>query len=188
MSTPTSSSATAVPRSGNASGGGQPGNALRCKPGGPNDYLYVIIQPQGWESLMKLVGREDLVDHPEYATPAARLTHLDECFALIEGWTMGHTKLEAMNILNDLDVPCGPILDMRELLEDDSLEARGMIVEVEHPERGVFKTVGCPLNLSDSPVTVTSSPLLGEHTDDILGGLLDFSVDEIAAARAAGAV
>jgi len=178
----------AVPRSGNASGGGQPGNALRCKPGGPNDYLYVIIQPQGWEPLMKLVGREDLVDHPDYATPAARLSHLDECFALIEGWTMGHTKLDAMNILNDVDVPCGPILDMAELLDDESLTARGMIVEVDHPERGAFKTVGCPLNLSDSPVTITTSPLLGQHTDQILSDLLDYTSDQIAAARTAGAI
>jgi formyl-CoA transferase len=148
----------------------------------------VIIQPQGWEPLMKLVGREDLVDHPDYATPEARLTHLDECFTLIEGWTMGHTKLEAMQILNDLDVPCGPILDMKELLEDSSLAARGMIVEVEHPKRGVFKTVGCPLILSDSPVTITSSPLLGEHTDVILHGLLGMNETEIAHARSVGAV
>jgi formyl-CoA transferase len=179
---------SAVPRAGNASGGGQPGNALRCKPGGPNDYTYVIIQPQGWEPLMKLVGREDLIHHPEYATPQARLAHLDECFTLIEGWTMGHTKFEVMEILNALDVPCGPILDTQELLDDASLMARGMIVEVEHPERGVFKTVGCPLRLSDSPVTVTSSPLLGEHTDAVLGDLLGMTDDDIAAARSVGAV
>jgi formyl-CoA transferase len=178
----------AVPRSGNASGGGQPGSALRCQPGGPNDYLYVIIQPHGWERLMKLVGREDLIAHPDYATPAARLSHLDECFSIIEGWTMGHTKFEAMETLNDLDVPCGPILDTKELLEDRSLMARGMIVEVEHPERGTFKTVGCPLVLSDSPVTVTSSPLLGEHTDLILSDLLGMTEREIAEARSAGAV
>jgi formyl-CoA transferase len=178
----------AVPRSGNASGGGQPGSALRCKPGGPNDYLYVIIQPQGWEPLMKLVGREDLVDHPDYATPKARLSHLDECFTLIEGWTMGHTKLEAMEILNDLDVPCGPILDTRELLEDASLLERGIIAEVDHPERGTFKTVGCPLVLSDSPVTVTASPRLGEHTDEVLHDLLAMTDAEIEAARAVGAL
>ncbi len=177
-----------VPRSGNASGGGQPGNALRCKPGGPNDYLYVIIQPQGWEPLMKLVGREDLVDHPDYSTPQARLSHLDECFALIEGWTMGHTKLEAMDILNSLNVPCGPILDTGELLDDASLAERGMIVEVEHPERGVFKTVGCPLKLSDSPIEVESSPLLGQHTEEVLTGLIGMGADEIEAARVAGAI
>ena len=185
---PNESFGDTVPRSGNASGGGQPGNALRCKPGGPNDYIYVIIQPQGWEPLMKLVGREDLVDHPDYSTPKARLSHLDECFALIEGWTMGHTKFEAMEILNDVEVPCGPILDTKELLEDESLAARGMIVEVEHPERGVFRTVGCPLRLSDSPVEVTTSPLLGEHTDEVLTELLGMTPDEIASARASGAV
>jgi formyl-CoA transferase len=101
---------------------------------------------------------------------------------------MGHTKLEAMQILNDRDVPCGPILDTKELLEDSSLAARGMIVEVEHPERGAFKTVGCPLMLSDSPVTITPSPLLGEHTDVILRGLLGMSEQEIAEARSVGAV
>jgi formyl-CoA transferase len=101
---------------------------------------------------------------------------------------MGHTKFEAMEILNDLDVPCGPILDMKELLEDESLAARGMIAEVEHPERGVFKTVGCPLVLSDSPVTITTSPLLGEHTKAVLGDLLQMSEAEIDAARAVGAV
>jgi formyl-CoA transferase len=177
-----------VPRSGNASGGGQPGNALRCKPGGPNDYIYVIIQPQGWEPLMKLVGRDDLINHPDYATPAARLSHLDECFALVEGWTMGHTKFEVMEILNDVEVPCGPILDTKELLEDESLVVRGMMVDVEHPERGVFRTVGCPLRLSDSPVEVRTSPLLGEHTDEVLTGLLGMSSADVAAARAVGAV
>ena len=137
---------------------------------------------------MKLVGREDLTDHPDYSTPKARLSHLDECFALIEGWTMGHTKFDAMEILNDLEVPCGPILDTKELLEDESLAARGMIVEVEHPERGVFKTVGCPLRLSDSPVEVTTSPKLGEHTDEVLIELLGMTPEEVASARASGAV
>ena len=137
---------------------------------------------------MKLVGREDLVDHPDYATPKDRLSHLDECFALIEGWTMGHTKFEAMEILNDHEVPCGPILDTKELLEDESLAAAGIIVEVEHPERGVFRTVGCPLRLSDSPVEVTTSPLLGEHTDEVLIDLLGMTPEDVASARASGAV
>ena len=101
---------------------------------------------------------------------------------------MGHTKFEAMEILNDREVPCGPILDTKELLEDESLAARGMIVEVEHPERGVFKTVGCPLRLSDSPVEVMASPLLGEHTDEVLIELLGMTPEEVASARASGAV
>jgi formyl-CoA transferase len=157
-----------VPRSGNASGGGQPGAALRCKPGGANDYVYVIIQPPVWAPLAKMIGREELVEHPEYATPEARLKHLDDVFGVIEAWTQGLTKLEVLDRLNEIDVPCGPILSTKDLIEDASLRARGMIVDVEHPERGTYKTVGCPLNLSDSPVEVKRSPLLGEHTAEIL--------------------
>jgi formyl-CoA transferase len=157
-----------VPRSGNASGGGQPGAALRCEPGGANDYVYVIIQPPVWAPLAKMIGREELVEHPEYATPEARLKHLDDVFGVIEAWTQGLTKLEVLDRLNEIDVPCGPILSTKDLIEDASLRARGMIVDVEHPERGTYKTVGCPLNLSDSPVEVKRSPLLGEHTAEIL--------------------
>jgi formyl-CoA transferase len=179
---------TAVPRSGNASGGGQPGSALRCHPGGPNDYIYVIIQPQGWKPLMKLVGREELIDHPDYATPEVRIHRLDECFGIIEGWTMQHSKFEVMETLNEVDVPCGPILDMSELLVDESLARRGMVVEVEHPERGSFKTVGCPINLSDSPVNVTTSPLLGEHTEEILRTIVGYDDALITEARDSGAI
>jgi formyl-CoA transferase len=177
-----------VPRSGNASGGGQPGNALKCKPGGPNDYCYVIIQPPGWEPLMKLLGREELIVHPDFATPAARLSRLPEIWGMIEEWTQKHTKYEVMQKLNAVDVPCGPILDMKDLIDDESLAARGTIVDVKHPTRGSFKTVGCPIKLSDSPVEVTSSPLLGEHTNEILKELLNYSDADIAAARGEGAI
>jgi formyl-CoA transferase len=178
----------AVPRAGNASGGGQPGNALKTKGGGPNDYIYVIIQPPCWEPLMKLAGREDLIEHPDYATPKARLPRLDECFAIIEEWTQQHDKFEAMRILNEHNVPCGPILDMGELAQDESLRARASIVEVEHPQRGKFLTVGCPIKLSDSPVEVMTSPLLGQHTEEILRQVVGYDDEEIAAARAAGAI
>ncbi len=178
----------AVPRSGNASGGGQPGNALRCAPGGPNDYIYVIIQPPGWAPLMRLIGRDDLIEHPDYATPKARLDRLDECFALIEDWTRRRGKAEVMTALNAINVPCGPILDMKDLIEDGGLAQRGAVVTVEHPERGAFKTVGCPIKLSNSPVEVTTSPLLGEHTEEILREVAGFGDDEIAAAREDGAI
>ncbi|HZO94666.1 MAG TPA: formyl-CoA transferase [Candidatus Baltobacteraceae bacterium] len=157
-----------VPRSGNASGGGQPGSALKCAPGGENDYVYVIVQPQVWAPLAKLIGRPELADDPAWSTPAARLSHLDEMFAVIQEWTQQRSKFEVLDALNEIDVPCGPILSTKDLIEDESLAARGMIVDVRHPERGTFKNVGCPLVLSDSPVEVRSSPLLGEHTEEIL--------------------
>jgi formyl-CoA transferase len=177
-----------VPRSGNASGGGQPGQALRCQPCGPNDYIYVIIQPHVWAPLMKFIGREDLAEHPEYATPEARLSHLDECFGVIQQWTLKHTKFEVMKMLNQIHVPCGPILSMKDILEDDSLAARESVVAVEHPNRGVFKTVGCPIKLSDSPVEVKPSPLLGEHTEEILRGLVDYNEEQVKEAQAEGAI
>ena len=122
-----------VPRSGNASGGGQPGGALRCAPGGPNDYVYIIIQPHVWAPLAKLIGRPELVDDPAFATPEARLPHLEDVFGAVEAWTQGFTKFEVLDKLNAIDVPCGPIMSTKDLIEDESLRARGMIAEVEHP-------------------------------------------------------
>ncbi len=160
-----------VPRSGNASGGGHPGWAVRCNGGGPNDYLYLVIQPQVWEALATKIGRTELVQDPEYATAEARLAHLSEIFSTIERWTLQRNKWEAFRELNASGIPCGPILDTSELLEDPDLAASGMIVEVNHPERGKFRTVGCPFTLSDSPVEVVRSPLLGEHNAEILDEL-----------------
>jgi formyl-CoA transferase len=186
-----------VPRAGHASGGGQPGHVVRCahssakgKHGahGANDYAYVIIQPQGWEPLMKIIGRENLIDDPEWATPEARLTKLDDCFDLIEGWTITKDKFEVMEILNAHNVPCGPILSMKELAEEPSLRATGTVVEVDHPERGKYLTVGNPIKLSDSATEVERSPLLGEHTDEILKDVVGLSDQEIKEARESGAI
>ena len=180
-----------VPRSGNASGGGQPGWAVRCKPTtekGANAWLYVVIQPQVWEPLMNKIGRAELIDNPDYATPEARLPHLKEIFGVIEGWTITKTKWEAFEQLNEINVPCGPVLSTKDLIEDEGLRAEGVIVDVEHPERGTYSTVGCPFTLSDSPVEVERSPLLGEHSAEILEELLDIEESELERLSAAGAV
>jgi formyl-CoA transferase len=185
---PTTIFGDAVPRTGNASGGGQPGGALKCKPGGPNDYIYVIIQPQVWPALAKLIGRSELIDDPEYATPEVRLDKLSQVFRMVEEWTQQYTKFQAMELLNDIGVPCGPILDIKEMIEDKALGERGVIVDVTHPRRGVFQTVGCPLVLSDSPVDVQTSPLLGEHTAEILTGLLGYDQAAVDQLRAEGVI
>jgi formyl-CoA transferase len=180
-----------VPRSGNASGGGQPGWAVRCKPmtdHGSNAWLYVVIQPQVWEPLMNKIGHPELVDDPEYATPEVRLDKLDEIFGLIEEWTITKTKWEAFGELNAINVPCGPVLSTKDLLEDEGLRAEGMVVDVDHPERGRFSTVGCPFTLSDSPVQIQRSPLLGEHNAEILQELLDYQEEDLGRLSEAGAV
>jgi formyl-CoA transferase len=177
-----------VPRSGNASGGGQPGWALKCSPGGPNDYVYVIVQPQGWEPIARLMGRPELAEDPEWSTPEARLGKLAKVFQLIEEWTSQHGKWEVLAKLNAHNVPCGPILSTRELIEDESLVTNEMIVTVDHPVRGSFKTVGCPLKLSDSPVEVERSPLLGEHNDVIYGEVLGLTPDELVSLKTNGVI
>src|SRR2546426_5551204 len=164
----------AVPRAGNASGGGHPGWIVRCKgwETDPDAYIYVITQAQAFPTLAKVIGHSDWLEDPEYNTPDARLNKLDKVFAEVEKWTMTMTKMEVMDTLNPLNVPCGPILSMKELAEEPSLRKTGTIVEVDHPTRGKYLTVGNPIKLSDSPADVRRSPMLGEHTDEVLRTLL----------------
>jgi formyl-CoA transferase len=167
---PDSKFGEAVPRAGNASGGGQPGWILKCKgwETDPNAYIYFITQAPVWGAICKVIGQEDWITHPDYATPPARLPRLKSIFDRIEQWTMTKTKFEAMDILNKYDIPCGPILSMKEIAEEPSLRETGTVVEVDHPKRGKYLTVGNPIKMSDSPTDVVRSPLLGEHTDEVL--------------------
>jgi formyl-CoA transferase len=161
---------SAVPRAGNASGGGQPGWIIKCKgwETDPNAYLYFITQAQVWAEICKVIGKEEWITDPDYATPNARLPRLKHVFDTIEAWTMTKTKFEAMEEFNRHDIPCGPILSMEELAAEPSLRTTGTIVEVDHPTRGRYLTVGNPIKMSDSPTEVTRSPLLGEHTSEVL--------------------
>ena len=179
----------AVPRAGNASGGGQPGWILKCKgwESDPNAYIYFITQAPVWEKICDVIGEPDWKTHPDYSKPAARLGRYKQIFERIEKWTMTKTKYEVMEILNKDDIPCGPILSMKEIAEDKSLRATGTIVEVDHPVRGKYLTVGNPIKLSDSPSEVLRSPLLGEHTEEILRDVLGYTGDEIAEIKASGA-
>jgi len=176
---------SAVPRAGNASGGGQPGWILKCKgwEKDPNAYLYFIAQAPVWKEICKVIGKEEWITDPDYATPTARLPRLMQVFATVEAWTMTQTKFEAMAKLNQHDIPCGPILSMEELAAEPSLRATGTIVEVDHPERGKYLTVGNPIKMSDSLTEVRRSPLLGEHTQEVLTEL-GLSDSEIRALRA----
>jgi len=180
----------AVPRAGNDSGGGQPGWILKCKgwETDPDAYLYFITQAPVWNEICDIIGEPEWKAHPDYATPKARLPRLKQIFARIEQWTMQHTKFEAMAELNKHDIPCGPILSMKEIAEEESLRATGTVVEVDHPTRGKYLTVGNPIKLSDSPADVRRSPLLGEHTDEVLTQVLGYSAKELAEIKASGAV
>ena len=179
-----------VPRAGNDSGGGQPGRILKCKgwENDPNAYTYFITQVAVWQKICDLIGKPEWKEDPNYATPPARLSRLNEIFDTIEAWTKTKTKYEVMDICNPLDIPVGPILSMKELAVEPSLRETGTIVDVEHPERGNYLTVGCPIKLSDSAVEVKRSPLLGEHTEEILAEVLEYSTEEIAEIGESGAI
>ena len=174
-------------RTGNQLGAGVPGTTYRCHPGGPNDYVFIFVQQQMWHPLLRAIGREDLVGDARYETPEARWQNKAEVDALVESWTSARGKHEVMKILAGAGVPCGACLDTGEVLADPHLLARDMIVEVEHPVRGRYLTVGNPIKLSASPTTIGPSPLLGQHREEILKEL-GYGDDDIRALAKDGAI
>jgi formyl-CoA transferase len=180
----------AVPRAGNDSGGGQPGWILKCKgwESDPDAYIYFITQAPVWGAICDLIGKPEWKTDAEYATPPARLPRLRHIFNTIEQWTMTKNKFEVMDICNNLDIPVGPILSMKEIAEEPSLRETGTVVEVDHPTRGKYLTVGNPIKMSDSITEVKRAPLLGEHTDEILRKELGYRENEIADIKASGAI
>jgi formyl-CoA transferase len=180
----------ATPRAGNDSGGGQPGWILKCKgwETDPNAYIYFITQAPVWEKICDVIGKPEWKTDPDYATPPARLPRLRHIFNTIEEWTMTKSKFEVMELCNPLDIPVGPILSLKEIAEEPSLRKTGTVVEVDHPTRGKYLTVGNPIKLSDSISEVKRSPLLGEHTDEILKDVLKLSAKEIAEIKNSGAL
>jgi formyl-CoA transferase len=179
----------AVPRAGNDSGGGQPGWILKCKgwEEDPDAYIYFITQAPVWGPICDIIGKPEWKTDPDYATPPARLPRLKHIFATIEEWTKTKTKFEVMDICNAVDIPVGPILSMKEIAEEESLRKTGTVVEVDHPTRGKYLTVGNPVKMSDSITEVKRSPLLGEHTDEILR-LLGYSGGALDAVKTSGAI
>ena len=170
-----------VPRAGNDSGGGQPGRILKCKgwESDQNAYTYFIVQAAAWENICDLINKPVWKTDRKFSTPKSRLSRLDEIFSTIENWTMKRTKFEVMENCDPLGIPVGPILSMNEIQNDDGLKASGTIVEVDHPSRGTYVSVGMPVKMSDSHVKVVRSPLLGEHTVEVMRELFDFDEEKL---------
>lgn len=174
-----------VPRGGNAGGGGQPGWVLKCKgwETDPNAYIYFTVQDHAWPPICKAIGREEWIDDPAYNTPEARQDKIFDVYEIIEVWLSDKTKFEAVDVLRKFDIPCAPVMSMKDLLNDPSLRASGTIVEVDHKTRGKYWTVGSPIKFSDMKPEITGSPLLGEHTDEVLTQL-GYSKEQIVALHA----
>ena len=178
-----------VPRGGNAGGGGQPGWVLKCKgwETDPNAYIYFTIQGHAWEPITKALGKPEWATDPAYMTAEARQDKIFDIFAVIEDWLRDKTKYEAVDILRKFDIPCAPVLSMKELAESPDLRKSGSIVEVDHKVRGKYLTIGSPIKFSDLEVEVKPSPVLGEHTDEVLTDL-GYNADQISKLHEAKAV
>jgi formyl-CoA transferase len=178
-----------VPRGGNAGGGGQPGWVLKCKgwETDPNAYIYFTIQGHAWEPITTALGKPEWATDPAYMTAEARQDKIFDIFATIEDWLKDKTKYEAVDILRKFDIPCAPVLSMKELAASPDLRKSGSIVEVDHKVRGKYLTIGSPIKFSDLEVEVKPSPVLGEHTDEVLADL-GYGKDEIAKLHEAKAV
>ena len=176
-----------VPRAGNDSGGGQLGNAIHCKPHGPNDWLYVVVQEVVWDALATKIGGEQFAKDPRLASIAERRKNQDEVWKKLNEFAANYTKRELMATLNDLDVPCGPIMGTADLADDEHVRGREMWVELDHPQRGKWFNVGMPIKLSDSPARIERSPTLGEHTEEILKEVLGYDDAKISALKNSGA-
>lgn len=178
-----------APRVGNRVAVLAPTDLYPCAPGGPNDYAYVITTTQEmWESLLRTIGRSDLLTDSRFADQRSRNAHFDELFEIIARWTRQRSKFEVMRALGEAGVPCGAVLDSGDILANEHLRARGMVTTIEHPTRGTFTMLGCAVHLSDSPVDIQPAPLLGQHTVEVLGSLLGLTTADLAGLRAEGVV
>ena len=182
----------ACERSGNALFlGNAPCEVFKCKPGGLNDYVFIYTSRANniqWELLCDVIGRPELKEEPRFSTPIKRGDHVDEINKHVENWTSNFTKFEAMEKLGAVGVPCGAVMDTKELSDDSTMRDREIFVEVDHPVRGRVLMPGWPVKMTDSHVKVTASPLLGADSSEVYAEWLDLSTDELTALKSEGVI
>ena len=164
------------------SGGNPPCGIVPCKGGGPNDYVYVYTSrtnPEHWKRLLGVLGREDLLSDPRFATPQTRAEHEAEIIELVTSWSKKHDKHTAMRLLGSAGIPAGAVLDTKELADDKTFYERGIMQEMAHPDVKDYAIPAWPVRHNGKPPAVKASPLLGEHSGDVLQSWLGLGEREI---------
>ncbi|PPR62568.1 MAG: Formyl-CoA:oxalate CoA-transferase [Alphaproteobacteria bacterium MarineAlpha4_Bin2] len=168
-----------------------PKGLFPCAPGGSNDYVYIstsAANPEHWNRLLKVVGREDLIGDKRYLTPRDRVANELEVDEIVGTWTRTQSKLEAMEKIGREGIPVGPVLDTIELNNDVTFEQRGIMQTMTHPIHEPFKMPTWPVRVDGQPTRVKASPMLGEHTDEVLRDWLNFDDTGLAALKKEGVV
>jgi formyl-CoA transferase len=177
-----------APRAGSKTvgGGNPPIGVYPCKGGGPNDYVYIYTSranPEHWNRLLKVMGREDLIGDPNYATPEARTERREEVDAIVSAWTRQHDKHEAMRLVGSATIPAGAVMDTMELANDESFVRRGIRQTMRHPAVGEYTMSGWPVRFSGRTPPLSAAPLLGQHGTEVLADWLGMDRDAIGALR-----
>jgi formyl-CoA transferase len=183
----------AVERDGAHSGGGSnaPSGLFPCAPGGANDYVWIMTSranPEHWARLCKVMGREELISDPRFETPDARVKNVVAVDEIIAAWTKTRTKHEAMEQVGSASIPAGAVFDTMELTNDKSFEQRGIMQVMEHPSYKPYKMPAWPVRVDGKPPRVKASPILGQHTDDVLTDWLGLSEAEVKSLHGDGVV
>jgi formyl-CoA transferase len=158
-------------------GGNPPIGVYPCEGGGPNDYVYIYTSaanPEHWIRLLKVMGREDLIDDPRFSTPAARTEHRAEVDLIVSEWTMRHDKHTAMQLVGSATIPAGAVLDTRELADDPTFRERGIRQTMQHPAIGDYVMSGWPVRFGGQTPKVEAAPLLGQHGAEVLSEWLSY--------------
>lgn len=163
-----------------------PSDTYPCKPFGTNDYVHIYCSQhpgsKQWDNLCDVIGRPDLKQDacPEMSTPRERFKHREICDQAVKDWLAGYDKFTAMDILCKADIPAGALLDVDDITNDPQYLERGMMTEIDHPQRGKVRLPGFAPKFSEVEIEYECSPELGGANEEVYGGLLGLSAEKLA--------
>lgn len=158
-------------------------------PTADGNVAVICVSEAHWLALISVMGREDLARDPRFLTLAERVSHIDAIDEIVAAWTRQHDKEELVAMFRQAGVPCAPVQELSEVVEDENLWARGMLQHAWHPELGDVVLPHSPLTFGDARRSeLVPSPGLGEHNEEIFGSMLGLSGDAVATLRAQGVI